>query len=702
MTRARLVVTATMLLVAVLAGTLGAHAAAAQEAANQAAVPVTLQAITPVVRPGGQLDVRVSVPASVPVDGLEAAFRIGPALNSRDAFVQAAAGKGSSSAIDFTTEPLVAGPSASTAGISLRVVASGRNTVDQVVLSRAGVYPLTISLRNAEDSDEIASAVTFVVRAEASPPRNPLLFSWIWPVYVAPPPSLDRTATAREESAAADLVSGLAAVLSASQVPVSLWPVPATLDAARAAGADRLGTTASLEQLARAAGSRDVVGGPFALVSTDAWSAIPAAADAQFNAGKATLAETMPHVDIRESVAIAVGRQFGAADLDVLAARGADGIVVDPATVSDPGRKTTLTQRFRVRDVDAATFLRADPRLRDDLTDPGGPVAAAQRVLADLYMLHQDAPTETRGAVLLPDASWNPTTALLTELSTRVQAADFVTPVGLSTLFDRVPVARDGNGDLTLDTLSDGNDLSPGTAGQYAALDAARVHLDDLDAMLTPAPTPAPPLLAETTRTYLRAPDSGLVASGATTTYASAVDTAYASVVDGIDVPTDVSITLTSATARVPITLRNDNPFPVTVLIELAPESAVSTEGRTSEIVTLEASRSHTEEFPVQTAGAGTFRVVVRVHPPNGGEVLRETIVELTATGGRWVATALTVGSLLFLGLWWLWYVRGRNRRGKHTRGRVEHPAGSARRRPPATGRPDGAAAPVAKPARLQ
>ena len=144
-----LVVSAAGLVVAVLAGVLAAGTARAQERPD---VPVTLTGITPVVRPGGQLDVSVAVPASIPVDDLEVAFRIGPALTSRDAFAQAARGKVSASALDFTTEPLVAGAAATTSSLSLRVVASGRNTSDQVVLARAGVYPLTISVRDVDGS----------------------------------------------------------------------------------------------------------------------------------------------------------------------------------------------------------------------------------------------------------------------------------------------------------------------------------------------------------------------------------------------------------------------------------------------------------------------------------------------------------------------------------------------------------------------
>lgn len=664
-------------------------ATAAEDKAPRPPVPVYVTAITPVVRPGGQLDVSVAVPPSTPVDGLEVAFEIGPALSSRDAFAQAAAGKESPSAIVLTTEPLVAAPTGVTASLSLHVAATGRNTADQVVLARAAVYPLSISVREVGSSDELSSTVTFVVRGEPAPPRNPLLFSWIWPVYQAPPDSPGPTASAEEESAAADLVGAMGAALAATPMPVTVWPVPATLDAARVVGTERLDATARLDSLARASRGHDVVGGPYAMVATDAWAAIPADADIQYTSGKRTLADTLPGVQALDSVAVEVGPHAAPPDLAFLAGRGARGIVVDPGVVVDPRRKTTLTQRFRIDGVDGATFLRADPGLRDDVADTGGPIAAAQRLLADLFILQQDAPAEARGAVLLPDAGWRPAPALLAEVSARVGVADFVTPVSLSNLFVQVPVARDGSRDLTLDTVSSEAGPPPEAAAQYAALTASRERLDALASMLAPGSNNPPQLLDDATRTYLRAPDATLVSAGATVDYASAVDAAYASVVDGIDVPADVSITLTSATARVPITLRNDNPFDVTVAIQLVSESAVSTEGPTSEVVTLEASRSHTEEFPVQTAGAGTFRVVVRVTPPNGGAVMRETLVELTATGGRWVATALTIGSLAFLGLWWLWHIRRRSRGGKHTRGRSDHPAGSSRRPPPGLSTPD-------------
>lgn len=668
-------------LVAALGCSLGPASASAED---PPAVPVTLTAITPVVRPGGQLDVSAAVPASTPVDGLEVAFKIGPAITSRDAFAQAARGKASPTALDFTTEPLVAGATATTATLSLRVVASGRNTADQVVLARPGVYPLTISVRKVDDSEELSSTVTFVVRGEASPPRNPLLFSWIWPVYQAPPPSPDPGAAATEERDAADLIAAMGAALAATSVPVTIWPVPATLDAARVVGTERLTATSPLQRLAQAAAGHEVLGGPYAMVATDAWAAMPSAVDPQYGSGRRVLADTLPGVAATTSVAVAVGQHAAPADLNTIADRGATGIVVDPGVVVDPKRKTTLTQRFRVNGVGGSTFARADPGLRDDIADGGGAVAAAQRLLADLFVLQQDSPSETRGALLLPDASWRPAPALLAEVSTRLIAADFVTPVGLAGFFQRVPVARDGDADLTLDTVSDEAGPPPEAAAAYAALSASKVRLDDLTAMLVPGQGPAPQVLEDATRTYLRGPDTTLVSTGASPAYAAAVDGAFTSVVDGIDVPADVSITLTSASARVPITLRNDNPFPVTVAIEFVPESAVTIEGATSEIVTLDASRSHTEEFPVETAGAGTFRVVVRVAPPNGGEVVRETHVELTAAGGRWVATALTIGSLVFLGLWWLWDIRSRSRRGKHTRGRGDHPAGSSRRRPAA------------------
>lgn len=675
MTRFRRLFTGAAVVAIAACGPALSDSARAQGADDTPQVPVTVTAITPVVRPGGQLDVAISVPTPASADELEVAFRMGPALNSRESFAQAAGGKVSSTAINFVTEPLVAGPATSTATLAWRVVGSGRNTSDQVVLTRAGVYPLTISVRHADDSEEISSTVTFVVRADTAAPRNPLVFSWVWPAYAEPPTTPGLEGSASQEAAAAELVRVMGTSLATTNLPVTLWPIPATIEAARAAGTDKLGPATSLEQLGQAMTGRDVVGGPFALVSTDAWSAMPEAADPQYAAARATLADALPSAHVNGTLAVAAGRRLAGSDLAFLANMGARSIVVDPE-VADVNRKTTLTQRFRVDGVAEATFARADPGLRDDLADGGGAVAAAQRVLADLYILQLDAPGETHGAVLLPEAGWHPTTGLVSELVARLEVADFVLPMSLSAFFERVPVARSGREDLTLKAVSDESGPPPEALGQYAALSAARVHLDDLDSMLTPGATPAPQVLRDAERSYLQAPDMSLVTAGATLQYAAAVDAAYASVVDAIDVPSDVSITLTSATAPVPITLRNDNPFPVTVAVQLVPESAVSTEGRTSDIVTLEASRSHTEEFPVQTAGAGTFRVTVRVSPPNGGEVLSETHVELTATGGRWVAIALTIGSLLFLSLWWLWHARSSSRRGKHTRTRGEHPAG--------------------------
>lgn len=682
-----------MLALAVLAGLAVTTAAAGTGSAQTAAapaptptlVPITLTSVTPVVRPGGTLDVVVAVPTTPQTDRLEVAFRVGPAVTSRDAFAQAADGKSSTTALSFTTEPLVPGPATSTASTSLDVLASGRSTSDRVVLAKPGVYPLTITVRDADSSEERSSLVTFVVRADASAPKSPLLFSWVWPMYSPPPAEPDSAAAGESRAGASDLVAGFAAAAAATPVPVTLWPVPATLDAVRLAGTDRLDASTTLELLSQATAGRDVLGGAYALVATDGWQAIPNDVVPQYEAGSAALEDTLPSIRPTRSVSIAVGPRATAPDLSVLAGMGASAIVVDPSMVADPRRKTTLTQTFGVEGVADTEFARADPGLRDDLASGGGPAAAAQRLLADLFILQQDAPAETRGAVLVPDPEWRPSAALLAETASRIQVADFVTPVGLSTFFQRVPAARDGDKDLTLPTASSDPVPLPEAAGQYAILGSTRPALEALESMVATGQAPPPRVLEDAKRAYLIGADATLVAAGATASYAALVEGAYASVVGGIDAPPDVSITLTSATARVPITLRNDNPFPVAVALDLVPESAVSTE-RAGGIVVLEASRSHTEEFPVETAGSGTFRVLVLVSPPNGGDPFREIRVELTAAGGRWVATALTIGSLAFLGLWWLWHIRSRSRRGKHTRGRGEHPAGS--HRPDAAGPP--------------
>lgn len=677
-----------LLAVAALALTASmAEPGAAQKQEDSPPIPVTLTSITPIVRPGGTLEVVVSVPDTPAVDDLEAVFRVGPALRSRDAFSQAADTKASTTALSFSTEALVAGPIGSrTSTLTLDVLASGRSTSDQVVLARPGVYPLTIILRDTETSDERSSLVTFVVRADTTAPKSPLLFSWIWPIYTPPPADPNPAAVPESRVRASELVADFATAAAATPVPVTLWPVPEVLDAVRLAGADRLDASTALEQLSQATAGRDVIGGPYALVSTDAWLAIPTEVIPQYEAGSAALADTMPTIRPTRSVAVSVGPRATATDLSVLVSMGAANIVIDPAAVADPRRKTTLTQTFHLEGLPDTQVARADPGLRDDLASGGGPAAAAQRLLADLFILQQDAPAETRGAVLLPETTWRPSTALLAEVTSRIQIADFVTPVGLSAFFDRVPSARDDNKELTLSTSSSDAGPLPEVGGQYAVLGSARLSLEALASMVVTGTAPPPRILDDSGRALLVGADTTVVASGATPAYAALVDSAYTSVLNGIDAPAEVSITLTSETARVPITLRNDNPFPVAVAIELVPESAVSSE-RESEIVILEASRSHTEEFPVKTAGAGTFRVLVRVSPPSGGDAFREIRVELTAAGGRWVATTLTIGSLVFLGLWWMWHIRSGRRRGKHTRGRGEHPAGS-RRRNPAVPRP--------------
>jgi len=663
---------------------LGARPASAQQE-SPASGSIELTALSPVVLPGGRLDATVGVVSQQAANELEVAFKIGPALSSRAGFEQAAAGKPSGTALAFTTRDVTGGPAGLQAALSVDVASTGRSGSDVVALSRPGVYPLTITLRGVDGGDELASLVTFVVRGDTEPPDAPFYVSWIWPLY-APPPSQpgDRASLIGGDLEQGGRIAVQASAAATSPVPISLWPVPATLDALAAGSGDGAEAAAVIGDLSRVAAAHGVIGGPYALAFSDAWALMPGELRTQLSAGAVSVAAALG-VEADTNVAIAVGSRPTAQDLARLSKlQGAQVLVVPDDAVSAPNRKESLTRPFTVNGVPGVSVLRADASLAADLADKGGPVVAAQRLVADLTMVAQESPgKDPRGVVIRPDPSWAPTPALLAEATGRLSAATHLTVTELGRLAAAVPPATSRSGDdkdapLVLETVASETAVPDEAAAQYGGINAARGHAAQLADLVTPGQDRPPPVLDEVAALLLEAPDSTLISSGQSPAYTAAVEEKYLSVVRGLSVPSESSLTLTSQRGKVPVTVRNDSPYTATVRVEMIPEVAVRTVGADYQVVTVEAGRSHTVEFEVAAAGAGSYRVLVRTTPPSGGDVISESSLELSVSAGSWVATALTIGSVAFLALWWLWHAWSRDRGGKHAT-RHLHPAGSGR-----------------------
>ena len=657
------------------------RAARARRAASPVVVvvPATdlrLDRIPAVVRAGDTFDVAVSARTPGPAEDLEVAFAVGPPLATRSAFREAVRGRVPRQVLQLYTVPVAPGPAPGsyTAAVSPAVASSGRSTAERLVLRSAGVYPVKIMLRRGGEAAPLASLVTFAVSVPAHV-SVPLRFAWVWPLYDPPPRTAGGADTALQRALTDD---GRLRDIASAQVdsPLTLLPVPDTLRRAADAGP---GGEEFLAALRRRVGSGATVAaaGPYALMTADAAAAAPDLAAREAAAGTAAAGDLLGRTP-DASVAVAWGASVPPDAIRRLQTGGARGVLMEATALnralSQRGpAAATLTQPFEVSGVPGVLGLRADPDLAAALKATGGPVAAAQQLLADVTVLHLDAPSTTRGAVLLPDPRWEPGRPLLEEVDQRLRSAPHVRPVTLPQFLAEVPPAQ-GRKRSPLVLTPESSPPGPAAAPQYALAVAAQERLADLTAVVAP---PDQDRLERLTVTLLESLDAALVRGRRAGGYARSVARAADRALRGVALPRGATITLTSERGVVPVSLRNESGYTLRLRLTLSSDALVFDTGNSRDVTV--PPRSFTTDIPVRTSTSGAFRAELLVTSPDGRVRVARTSLTIRSTATNRVTVVLTVGALAFLGLWWIMAARRRRVIGKHAR-RLHHPA---RNRPP-------------------
>lgn len=114
--------------------------------------------------------------------------------------------------------------------------------------------------------------------------------------------------------------------------------------------------------------------------------------------------------------------------------------------------------------------------------------------------------------------------------------------------------------------------------------------------------------------------------------------------------PEGSPVTLTSRTGIIPVTIRNDAGYPVTVRLILR-SSRLQFIGGASREVTLERP-VQAFTFPVRTQTTGRFPIRVEVQTPAGDAITSSSLVVRSTAYNR-VALVITIGAALFLALGW-------------------------------------------------
>ncbi len=681
---------------------------AATGTAATAAPTITLLSQSAWVGPTGVFELRVAAP--LPPDA-QIQARIYVPISTHDQLATTSEGQSLGELVEQVTVP--GAEVARTADGSFRLdypmVADTAAPVYGFHLSNPGVYPFELRIL-AADGSLAGDLITQLIRLPAEQSQIPAISLAVVVPYGA--------AVSRSPDQAPHLAPATLSALRAEtkalarnpSVPVAIAPVPETIDTLteidRASGSHRV------RDLADAIGHRTVVPSTYVPLESGSWLAdgLADGYDRQSTAGRATL-DAQLGLTPDDSV-VATDATTSPDVLTADFAHGAREAVVSSARLAGTGQDTSttrgpLTQWFDLASSAGQTLqaVPTDPDLEAQLTEGSDPVLAAHRLLAELALLALDRSDPEacvrpegqacrRGLGLeLPASAAKALPALRVVLAAladptaaagRTAAAHAgTTPIAASALVQPVSVpgfvyAVDPASESGTTSSTDAHQLRHLAAEPVPSLGAYPTrfrlvsgHTDAFASMV--AGTNSTTGLALVTSWSKLVLASGAVGlrEAEQLHYLARVEAEVTGQASQITAPTQQTVTLTSASGRIPFSISNPLPYPVRVRLVFQSPKLHFVDGN-PQFVTLPANQPRHLQIAVTARASGAFPMQVTITSPDAQLTISQTQFDVRSTAVSGIGLALTVAAGAFLLLWWARHYRDARRR----RGLVEssHP----------------------------
>ncbi len=535
-----------------------------------------------------------------------------------------------------------------------------------------GVYPLQVSLVDTRDLIPLDSFITYLVLVPQSV-SSPLHFSLVIPIGLSP--AYDAAGRPTPSAADESELELLASSLSRNpSFACSLVVSPQLAGALEAASGRAGGSRAAAARRALAA-LRQLSSLPNVELESDTYAPVDVAALAatrltgelspQLRAGQRLLRRLGAVIDPHRFVS---EWPIGLGATRALAGQGVDQLVVPSSSVTPfpPSRwEFPVWAPFFVRGSSGKVVADAsDASLEAHLESGTNPVLRANQLLADLAILYfVEQPPQPRGVSLLAPPGWRPSRAFLSTLVSGLSSNSLVESDTLGQFFAQVH-AGSAEPPLRIRSLS-----APSISGSErlvaGSLLTARTKLAALAGLLPPSS----PLVASLSDRVLLGESAGLskqVRAG----YLNTPGEALRRLAREITLPVGKTITITSLSAKVPISIYSGSHYPLKVLLSL--ESADLSFRRHQMLLTLRP-KTNTREIAVAARTAGDFPFKLSVRTRTGGFLLAQGRVLIRSTAISGVAVGLTAGAGAFLLIWWGRSVL-KKRRGRHARRRRPAP----------------------------
>lgn len=581
-----------------------------------------------------------------------------PAVSSRSQFTQTLDGYQLGRVLVSRTFPLAVDPARGTVPVALPLADIPRASAD----AEGGVYPVSVALQDAS-GERLARFFTHLVRLPDGGDAPPLAVAWAQPIGA--PPALLADGSIELAPEALEQLDIVARALEVTpSVPLTMVPVPETLDALAALGpsgpssgvdgpsgpSSGVDGPATLTALRRATVGRQVV--------TNAYVELDVAAYGQANLVDEVYrqrAEGLRTVEAslgtRSDLSTWVSSESLAEDgLTRLRDLAVERIMLPEGSFAPVDRPLTLTRPFLLEDDKGRLIAAAaaDPGLTAHFSGED-PVLAAHHLLADLAVLWGDEPGIARGVAVSPPDDWRADPAFLAAALPALGTSPILDPVTLDGFFGRLPPADERTGGPLVRILAEAGPVR----ADLSAIELRRLHgsVEGLGAMIG-ATDPDVGLLQ---RLLLVSGADGLSPArraGYLDQVAARLEEARSLVAVA-----DSSFRITAREGTVPLTLVRTGDEPVTVALELESDQLEFLDGRGTDrySVVLTLDRAITAlDVPVRARTSGEFLMRVRVTSPDGRLEVGTKRVTVRSTAVSGAGVVLSAGAGLFLLVWWI------------------------------------------------
>lgn len=534
-----------------------------------------------------------------------------------------------------------------------------------------GTYPVVVSLVDANGATIGQSITTYMVSTPSVSGLPKLTVTWVLPVETAgSDPSVPLGA-----EAAASLESEVAA-LAAHPQKLTLAVDPSTLTRLAAAGSSGAHAVAQLRSLV--AKGDQLLPEPYVPIDVAGMTAGGQGADVslQYAAGAAVLRQVLGRSPETQAWAFTES-PLQPALLDQARQQGATELAMPARNLSPvPVGKTSFAETTKLSGYPGVQAVAgSDTELALHFTNSGDQVLQAEQFLAELAVIDLETPSERRGLAVVVPPNWRPSAAFVSTVLAGLAGNPLLQEETLQQFFPQVPIGQNNGSDLSLSLLP-APPATPVTGG--TEIDHARSLIASLSSTVEVPPAE----IADLNNEILLAESSAL-APGERKVLLDGIATLVSQSVGKVKLAPQLSVTLTSTSADVPVTVLNTGTLPVKVQLVLSsqklsfrpftlPAGSCVTEAHTTELCSLTVPVGATLlKVPVETRTSGVFALDLSLQSGDGAYPIGQARYTVRSTAVSDVAVVLMVGAAILLGVWW---VRDR-RHGRRARQLVDPPS---------------------------